>query len=323
MKALIKTTRKITKSELSEVKVLLDMDFTIDRIKDKPVPVWNPYHKLIEIDWTWHRSLFSSTKTDIRCYCTTQVDLKKSLITKYLGLYNHLDKDKVSDFWFGVPTKLQSRAKKNGFKTNFAWLFIHEYLHGKLLLAGKPDIVHEMEKQGRLKELLAKESATPSRKMGLMAQIITLMTQAVSLLQAKAQSTDTQPKVARMANEIVTKMRTKGYEVMVFQGFRSVAEQDYLYAQGRTRPGKVVTNAKGGESFHNYGVAVDIVFVKNGNPSWAESHPWDLLGTVGKSVGFDWGGLWPSFPDRPHFQHLEEYTLSDFQEGAVNYNKFN
>jgi peptidoglycan L-alanyl-D-glutamate endopeptidase CwlK len=128
--------------------------------------------------------------------------------------------------------------------------------------------------------------------------------------------------VQRKADEVIAEMTTFGYKVMVYQGFRSFAGQDALYAQGRTKPGTVVTNAKGGDSLHNYGCAVDIVFIENGRPSWAEHHPWHILGAIGKKHGFEWGGDWASFPDRPHLQITMGYTLQDFKKNKVNYLKY-
>lgn len=97
---------------------------------------------------------------------------------------------------------------------------------------------------------------------------------------------------------------------------RTFAEQDALFAQGRSKPGKVVTNAKGGQSYHNYGLAIDIVLIldkdKNGT---FETASWDLktdfdgdkkadwmeVVQIFKRYGFEWGGDW-KFVDAPHFQ---------------------
>lgn len=128
------------------------------------------------------------------------------------------------------------------------------------------------------------------------------------------------PIVEKKARLILAEMTQRGYHTTIFQGYRPIEEQNRLYAQGRTTPGAIVTNAKGGQSLHNYGVAVDIVFVENGRPSWAAHHPWQLLGEIGKSYGFEWGGDWKSFQDRPHFQYTKGYTLADFQNNKVNYN---
>lgn len=105
-----------------------------------------------------------------------------------------------------------------------------------------------------------------------------------------------------------------GLEADVFQGFRSVEEQNELFAQGRTKPGKIVTKARGGYSWHNFGIAVDIVFKKGGKWSWSEEHNWPLLGDLGKGIGLDWGGDWKRFRDRPHFQWKTNLTLNKARE---------
>lgn len=100
-----------------------------------------------------------------------------------------------------------------------------------------------------------------------------------------------------------------GLDVGLHQGFRSWEEQDRLYAKGRTTPGPKVTNAKGGESWHNYGLAADIVFRVKGKWSWTESHPWDQLGALGKELGLEWGGDWTRLRDRPHFEWPDKMSL--------------
>lgn len=97
---------------------------------------------------------------------------------------------------------------------------------------------------------------------------------------------------------------------------RTVDEQNELYAQGRTKPGKIVTKAPGGKSYHNYGLAVDIVLLidNDGNgtyeeASWDEKRDFDADGisdwqeivAVFKEYGWEWGGDW-KFQDTPHFQ---------------------
>jgi peptidoglycan L-alanyl-D-glutamate endopeptidase CwlK len=156
----------------------------------------------------------------------------------------------------------------------------------------------------------------------LLEQLKAQLAATLAYLQSLREPTGVQPLVLRKALEVVNEMTKRGYNVTIYQSFRSKAEQDAIYAQGRTKPGAIVTNAKGGESLHNYGVAVDIVFVVNGKPSWSDKHAWAELGSVGKSVGFEWGGDWKGFVDRPHFQLTLGHSLSDFQKGRVDYRKY-
>lgn len=99
-------------------------------------------------------------------------------------------------------------------------------------------------------------------------------------------------------------------KIRITQGLRTFAEQDSLYAQGRTKPGKKVTNAKGGQSIHNYGFAVDICLIIDGKTaSWDTAKDWDgdkqsdwmEVVVIFKKNGWNWGGDWRTLKDMPHF----------------------
>ena len=94
------------------------------------------------------------------------------------------------------------------------------------------------------------------------------------------------PQLQLLANKLVTECKKQGLIVKLGECFRSVAEQDALYAQGRTTKGSIVTNARGTSysSMHQWGVAFDVI--RND----------------GKSLGLEWGGDWTSPVDKPHFQ---------------------
>lgn len=93
----------------------------------------------------------------------------------------------------------------------------------------------------------------------------------------------------------------EGISFRVTQGLRTWAEQDALYAQGRTAAGNIVTNAKGGESYHNLGCAADLVPM-DPVPDWNVSHPaWQRMLQCGISLGLTEGAKW-CHPDNPHFQ---------------------
>jgi hypothetical protein len=95
----------------------------------------------------------------------------------------------------------------------------------------------------------------------------------------------------------------RGVQIRVTSGLRTFAEQDALYAQGRTTPGDIVTKARAGQSNHNYGLAADVVPLADGRPNWnAPSATWQVLGEEGKRAGLSWGGEWKGFVDRPHFE---------------------
>lgn len=93
-----------------------------------------------------------------------------------------------------------------------------------------------------------------------------------------------------------------GYTIRVTQGLRTFAEQDALYAQGRTRPGPRVSNAPAGASAHNYGAAVDVAFLVSGKLSWDVALYKNLGPWIKRVGGLEWGGDWSKFKDYPHIQ---------------------
>ena len=109
------------------------------------------------------------------------------------------------------------------------------------------------------------------------------------------------PEVLPYARTLVRRAADAGIEIKVIGGTRSFAEQDALFAQGRTKPGRRVTNAKGGESNHNFGIAFDIG-VFDGTKYLGESPAYDVVGLIGSEIGLEWGGQWTSFADKPHYQ---------------------
>ena len=109
-----------------------------------------------------------------------------------------------------------------------------------------------------------------------------------------------------------------GIQLRVTQSFRSFEEQEALYAKGRTVSGRIVTNARGGQSYHNYGLAFDVVIMRNGQAVW-ESLPKDIA-DIAISLGFEWGGNWRTFKDYPHFQMTFGQSIKELQ-ASVSTNK--
>lgn len=134
------------------------------------------------------------------------------------------------------------------------------------------------------------------------------------------------PVVLAAANALIECCYTCGVPVQITQGLRTIAEQDALYAQGRTKPGPVVTNARGGQSYHNYGLAIDFaLLLPNGSSvSWDmardgdndQAADWLEVVQQAKRLGFEWGGDWTSLKDYPHFQMSFGLTLSKLRAGA-------
>lgn len=111
------------------------------------------------------------------------------------------------------------------------------------------------------------------------------------------------PELARRVAVMAAALAKRGIQIEVVQGLRTWAEQDALFAQGRTKPGNVVTRARGGQSNHNYGTACDVCPVVNGKLDWnARESVWQIIGQEAIRAGLEWGGNWKKFPDRPHVQ---------------------
>jgi len=110
------------------------------------------------------------------------------------------------------------------------------------------------------------------------------------------------PVFADRVRQLITDLQRGGLTVECVQGLRTYAEQDALYAQGRLRQGPIVTNAKGGQSYHNFAVAADLCPFVNGQPAWELNSAFNKIGLEAERLGLEWGGRWPRFPDRPHVQ---------------------
>ena len=105
----------------------------------------------------------------------------------------------------------------------------------------------------------------------------------------------------------------KGIDVRIICGTRTYAEQDELYAQGRTKPGPIVTKARSGESNHNFGIAADFALFKGKeyigtSPLYKEFGP-----IVAKFPELEWGGNW-KFVDEPHIQYRTGLTIAQMRE---------
>lgn len=99
--------------------------------------------------------------------------------------------------------------------------------------------------------------------------------------------------------------------IIVIQGLRSFEESDALYAQGRTKPGPIVTNAPAGESYHNYGLAFDFAMVTDGKDDNVVGPLWMKVVEIMKAQGMIWGGDFKSIKDNPHFEMHYGHTWKD------------
>lgn len=136
---------------------------------------------------------------------------------------------------------------------------------------------------------------------------------------------DLHPELVRTARRFLDECKAAGIDILVTCTYRSNEEQAELYAQGRTKPGRKVTNAKPGQSRHNFTIdgtpaskAFDVVPLRQGKPVWGtsgngiDSDPtdddkddlelWQRVGAIGEALGLDWAGNWKTFREFPHFQ---------------------
>lgn len=104
-----------------------------------------------------------------------------------------------------------------------------------------------------------------------------------------------------------------GWTARIVSGNRTWAEQDALYAQGRTKPGNVVTNARGGQSNHNFGIAWDIGIFDASGKYLGESPYYRQVSKIGKDLGLEWGGDWKSIVDTPHYQIKTGLSLAQLR----------
>ena len=109
-------------------------------------------------------------------------------------------------------------------------------------------------------------------------------------------------------------------KVRVTQTLRTFEEQDDLYAQGRTKKGNIVTNSKSGQSYHNFGLALDYcLIINNKEVSWNtvkdydgdSISDWIEVAKIFKSHGWIWGGNFKSIIDMPHVEKTFGYNWRD------------
>jgi len=283
-------------------------------------------------DWTWFYEKLSKPfeiEYDLIVWHEARAfgqSLQKGAKLLHNGVYDAQTKDTIFNcVVFAGNRATDQRTKAHHLlypnMTDFERIFIHEVSHGASRFKGI-DQTHVWDY-----ELHNIPGAFDTYDVSLykpQRTLISLLKQMLELLTKKktsAKPTDLLPLVKRKAEAVVSAMSLLGLPVRVVEGYRSLERQTELYNQGRTTKGNIVTNAKAGESFHNYGVAVDFVFRKKGYN--ATNKQWQILGDVGKAHGFEWGGDWTGgFVDRPHFQMTLGYSLKQAQRGEIDWSKF-
>lgn len=128
-----------------------------------------------------------------------------------------------------------------------------------------------------------------------------------------------QPFLAKL-NTLLNACAARGAIYVATSGLRTYEAQNALYARGRSLPGGIVTNARGGQSLHNFALAVD--FARHAGAEYHGKlipdyrHPqYVILGEEAANLGLEWGGGWRTFKDVPHIQlpynRLHKIRLTD------------
>jgi peptidoglycan LD-endopeptidase CwlK len=138
---------------------------------------------------------------------------------------------------------------------------------------------------------------------------------------------DLHPKAQPMALAFKQKCKEAGIDVLITSTYRDNESQSALFAIGRTvkganptkaKPfGSKVTNAKAGQSFHNYRLALDFVPIVNGKAVWNNTDLFKKCGEIAEEIGFQWAGRWTRFPEMAHIQYTQGLTLADLQAGKT------
>ena len=124
---------------------------------------------------------------------------------------------------------------------------------------------------------------------------------------------DLHPTVQKKCRLFIDRCAEAGIDVIITSTLRTFAEQDALYAKGRTLPGPKVTAAKAGESFHNYGLAFDFAPIEHGKIDWNDLDLFRRCGEIGESCGLEWAGRWQRFREMAHLQHTNGLTIQELQ----------
>lgn len=133
---------------------------------------------------------------------------------------------------------------------------------------------------------------------------------------------DLVPACKEKAEKFLKLAKDSGIDLIVTSTYRDLESQAALYAQGRTKPGLIVTNAKPGQSWHNWRCAFDVVPMRNGKPVWGTTGPdgdlWRRVGELGELAGLEWAGRWTGkLREFAHFQYTGGLTLAQLQSGKV------
>lgn len=127
---------------------------------------------------------------------------------------------------------------------------------------------------------------------------------------------DLHPKVQALALQLIDKCKSAGIDLLVTSTYRDAECQTVLYQKGRATPGAIVTNAKAGQSFHNYRLALDFCPLEDGKCAWNDSSAFQRVGGIAESLGMEWAGRWTgAMRELAHVQFTGGLSLADLQNG--------
>lgn len=248
LRARVVTRMPIRKEWIDEVKALLP-GITIDVFQtDKQMKVYfnNAWGSMYG-DFKSVREITNATGYDIRALFMPYRELQALGVTNHLALYDNNDRDGVLDFYVGLNDALDDRARANGFKSNFAWEFVHEALHGmeqglgREYMAPNGDRVHAYEAQGRLKELLQGNAVTiPLIKttLDLLKKLLPFAAKSKSetLYQFALKYLGTDASPADLADDVVGCAETVTTILKAYMGFPVILGTATLYSNLETNP---------------------------------------------------------------------------------------
>lgn len=143
--------------------------------------------------------------------------------------------------------------------------------------------------------------------------------------EAMPASTELHPIVEEKKKDLLAAAAKEDIDLVITEDVRTADSQDELYEQGRTTGGDIVTNAKGGQSYHNYGLAFDYALKKNNGDIIWDIHydgnengksDWFEVADLAKELGFEWGGDW-EIRDYPHLQMTFGRSIEQLQKGSL------
>jgi peptidoglycan L-alanyl-D-glutamate endopeptidase CwlK len=126
---------------------------------------------------------------------------------------------------------------------------------------------------------------------------------------------DLLPEVRDKVKAFIALCLLNGIDIIITSTYRDNASQQALYNQGRTAPGNKVTNAKAGESYHNYRCAADFAPVVNGKINWNDTKTFTKCGEYAEQCGLEWAGRWKSFKELAHVQFTGGLSIKDLKAG--------